>query len=894
MVNSDTAAQQALHVMLAREHLTGRKEGPGQPTPKPLGPITQGIRDLALEAGRGFSVHGSDKLAQVIAGGMAGARNLGLQAQGKTPTYGMSDAMEAERQLDTARMGKFEAAHPALATGAEIAGGAVNPAFAGAGEFIGGSEGAVGPLATLMRGKAWPMRALRSVVPGGLFGAATGALDASPGQTAQGALHGAKQGAMTAPLAVLGAGTAGRGLKYGGKFVKAVGRMANQAAGEPFTSPNAKAINEIRSAAISDGATPEQATRFQNHALKNGLDATLLDFADSLESGGPHLKQLITGATQTGMKARGAAGVYRRNLGTTLQQRALDRTRGLAPDVTPNVPQTAADLQQGIRDATQPPVTVRPGSAGKAVSAKLNADYDTARKATTDAYKAAQASKGQAMLSGETAADLKANMRSAMEPFKVGPISRAPGVAEQVANINELAAPREMPIPDDAGLGPDAVATAPSPIDPIYAMRERLSHIERTEAGTPEAAAATAVRRAVDQTFSDALDNGHIIGDPEAVQNWRDAIAARRYQGQKFEGGDLMADIVNRDWRGGAKTTTMAPEDVSTAMYGGRTGVGGRPNQVRDLSRIRDYLGADHPIWQGVQDEATHRLLDPHAGTDKYGLNLDKLVQDNPDLADVLTPDAHRTSVADAQGQVQQIQAQQDALKLGGQAADAPRSQYGFDYGNVAPEDQPLVQQGALGNLQDRIAGSKRGSVGQLNELGSIGSGENLGLTFGDEAAGPYQDWTRGATRQLQLAQLADPTFGSQTSFRGEAGKAPEFSRPPITGHGLLSTVVHQGIDTLNKAQLLTEAEKAALAQHFFNSDASNDLAQYAGKPVSPGIADYLRNLTSATAAPAAAVAGQGGHYEPSGVSAGIEGRPDTFGQSVKWVPDDPNAPPPA
>jgi hypothetical protein len=91
----------------------------------------------------------------------------------------------------------------------------------------------------------------------------------------------------------------------------------------------------------------------------------------------------------------------------------------------------------------------------------------------------------------------------------------------------------------------------------------------------------------------------------------------------------------------------------------------------------------------------------------------------------------------------------------------------------------------------------------------------------------------------------------------------------------------------LQRGAALTDEEKQAITQMATTPAPDIDPnSLQLQTPVTGFLKDLSRYVPSMTG-------GQyvppGGHYEPSGVSAEIEGQPQTYTQGTRWVPDDPD-----
>ena len=106
-----------------------------------------------------------------------------------------------------------------------------------------------------------------------------------------------------------------------------------------------------------------------------------------------------------------------------------------------------------------------------------------------------------------------------------------------------------------------------------------------------------------------SVDDALFSGNPEGIAAWRAAINARRELGAQFQGGDLAQKLTARAPRGGEMQLKVAPEDAANFIFGASaTGWTTKSNLARDLTRIRDMLGADSAGWNALRQEAFLRL----------------------------------------------------------------------------------------------------------------------------------------------------------------------------------------------------------------------------------------------------------------------------------------------
>jgi hypothetical protein len=268
------------------------------------------------------------------------------------------------------------------------------------------------------------------------------------------------------------------------------------------------------------------------------------------------------------------------------------------------------------------------GEGAKAVSETLNVRYDAAKKAIDDAYDAARARGEDAMLA--TAHDVReGTLEGLRRNFGLEAI---PKVAKQVEAWGEGGSPT---------------------VRQIFDARTRLVNLQGE--GGVEGKAAGEAKKALDAYMDTALKNDLLLGDPEAVKAWREAIGKRAEFGRLFEGDDLIEGLTERVSRGGGRTLAVDPEEAANYILN-RSNLGwvGKKNLGRDLKRLETVLGKDSEEWNGLRAEAFLRLAKagegvaesgaPQFSGQKFMSAWEKAKRDDPHILGVLfTPEERAT-----------------------------------------------------------------------------------------------------------------------------------------------------------------------------------------------------------------------------------------------------------
>jgi hypothetical protein len=174
------------------------------------------------------------------------------------------------------------------------------------------------------------------------------------------------------------------------------------------------------------------------------------------------------------------------------------------------------------------------------------------------------------------------------------------------------------------------------------------------------------------------------------------------------------------------------------------------------------------------------------------------------------------SDVGDALDNVPQLaEARQTYRDLSSQMGGVEQGQAGLrpstnptDY--VAAMADPHAQQGAQVGLRDSlvqgIGAPTEGSTGFLNRISSgTNAGQVLGATYGQDAAGGYQDTISKLVDQIGNARQINPNVGSQTAGRlADQGLVEGI---PTTAHGWLAAAINK----INRSATLTDEERGAI-----------------------------------------------------------------------------------
>lgn len=696
-------------------------------------------------------------LADPISAGVTALAEQAPRLVGKDPGYSLGEGFTAARQVEKERSQDYNRDKPVRGLLGGLVGGLAAPGSAALGKFALGGNGLLSQV-------------LRSAAVGGASGAVYGGATSDPGKLSEGVGSGAITGAVTGGVVPV----AGRVATAAANSapVRTVARAANRATGGKLLNATSEASKRLVEALKKDGADPQTVATVMNTWLKSGASApALLDVASKLPSGGQYTISLLRGAALKAGPARGAAMKYSDEQEGALLDRAINRTGQLTPD-TRTVPEVESGIQQRITQATQAP-DFQQGQGGAAVSDAVRSRAEQARQAVSQAYSTARNS-GPAHLAMSEKPTIAANLR------------------EAIADFHPTAAPSTNAILRDF----DNLGTLT--LDDLQAVRTRASNL-RAGPPTPESVAAGNLVRAVDAQIDDVAQRGALTGDPEAVDNWRKAIAARREFGRQFEGDDIISTLAEQTRRGGGVTNALSPEDASNALLG-RNGVAPRQDANRDLARLRDMLGADSPEWLALQREASGRLQGLDAGTERFGHAAQKFQRQNPELSRTLIPEEDFQRIAQSQQEVLGAQGDQRALGLGQEIASSAPDRFAA---NLDTSRLDLSQLGGARQLQDQIGRMKGGAVGGLNTLSTAPNlKRNLTSLYGDEEADLYQEALKNEVSRVSNARSIDPNYNSRTAMNLEDAGSQPLQRPSLTN------LITGAIDKIRRGATLTDEER--------------------------------------------------------------------------------------
>ena len=149
-------------------------------------------------------------------------------------------------------------------------------------------------------------------------------------------------------------------------------------------------------------------------------------------------------------------------------------------------------------------------------------------------------------------------------------------------------------------------------------VRKRLSGMRRGAFASGKQEDMRAAARVLDEfdaRIDSAIDTGLFMGDPLAVQAWKDARAAHvdyratfRKGGRGDDVGRVMEKVIGRHG-----TDAAIPNDVADFMYG-RSALNPGTKDVAVARRFKEVLGAGSPRWTAARQGMFSRLVEPGEG----------------------------------------------------------------------------------------------------------------------------------------------------------------------------------------------------------------------------------------------------------------------------------------
>jgi hypothetical protein len=499
--------------------------------------------------------------------------------------------------MQNAQSNQFSEAHPYIAGGAGLIGGAAS---------LGGVAGAIPKAAEAlgMTGKVLP--AMRNAA---LSGGAIGAADAAT--RGEDISQGGMVGALTGPAGVLlgkGAGAVFdkvRGAVRGGdpvptRFMDVNGTQVpvreSVLTGSPDASRTEQALLKAGQPSALQGEEATAAAMAKAHAdLSAQLDPTgTSPGATPMQAGDAVASDLVSAEQQ-----RAAAEVAR-------AQRAANGTRDI---------RTAIDLPPSA------PAPEMPLPAGQAISEGIGQRFQAARGATRSAYQAAgevpgEFNAGRLLGAGE---DIRLRLNSAPGDARVRVSPEVtPAAQNMLRTIDDEIS--QLRFTNDAARGsrPITPADMEQVRKQLVIQRRGANNAARSTGNWEDARAAGRVMDEFDNWLGRTVQRpGSFSGDAgqylQAQQAARQAHAMERAtfsrRGPGDQVGAMMENIVGK-----YPGQEMSPEKIVRTLLGSPDNPGGAEHAVAALEHLRNTLGPRSPEWAALKKATISHFTEPQPG----------------------------------------------------------------------------------------------------------------------------------------------------------------------------------------------------------------------------------------------------------------------------------------
>lgn len=168
----------------------------------------------------------------------------------------------------------------------------------------------------------------------------------------------------------------------------------------------------------------------------------------------------------------------------------------------------------------------------------------------------------------------------------------------------------------------------------------RLKYLEtlrrRTNIDTPDPGVGKAMeiyKRTLDRHIKQQFDRDMIMGDPEAVQAWREARLTREMQGELFDDNDVIMRLIEKD---------VTSEQMRNWIFGASTASGGSPKAATIVDQLKRILGEESPEFQGLREEFLYDVMEPllqqTPNLEEFLKRYDRTVRRNHSLVKTLAP----------------------------------------------------------------------------------------------------------------------------------------------------------------------------------------------------------------------------------------------------------------
>jgi len=156
-------------------------------------------------------------------------------------------------------------------------------------------------------------------------------------------------------------------------------------------------------------------------------------------------------------------------------------------------------------------------------------------------------------------------------------------------------------------LGSAAAANKASPLSDIFQLRKRLTdhQIAMEHSGNNlEVAATKNIIREIDSVLDNAVTNGSVVGDQDAIRRLKNWVAEDEGYRRTWANRDIVSKLVEMDKTGG--NLMVSPEQAANTILGRSGVVGNNRLAVQDLDKLQTLLPPEQ--WNQIKSEVWSRL----------------------------------------------------------------------------------------------------------------------------------------------------------------------------------------------------------------------------------------------------------------------------------------------
>lgn len=379
----------------------------------------------------------------------------------------------------------------------------------------------------------------------------------------------------------------------------------------------------------------------------------------------------------------------------------------------------------------------------------------------------------------------------------------------------------------------------------LYAFREALNKVRQNGEGKDPIAAGRVID-AIDELASTLSDAGRLTGDPALVQKWNTAIGGWRDYKRAFQSGDITEKLttMRRDANGNL-VENVDPEAARKTIFGAANDTNAA---LQNLKTLRERLGPDSDDWEKLRQDAYEHwfgAVPGEPGTDVA--RLQKRIEENPAMADLLLTRADRQRLETAVGRVRGAEATEQALSIADSFLTASRR----DFDNMVktaearPETRNDMRVGIRDSIREKFKTAQGAAAWLADFKGNPDAQYNLERALGPAEA---QKLTRQAEALVRRHRRATSPGSAQAEENHGGARVADAVRSGVNiggGHvafGIAPAMRYLtglGMDPKRAEQLAQEITDpartdAAIAQikKIYGSSAAENMLRTMGRTV--------------------------------------------------------------